>query len=406
MLNKNQNFKSNNLSANPNFFIPLFRLPFRVFFLAAIFFSVIAIGFWGLHWFDLVEFKPWGGIYWWHGHEMIFGFASAVLVGFLLTAAKNWTGLPGLAGYKLILLFSFWMLARIAYFFDQAFIGYFALIMESSFWLLACFYFSKMIIYKKMWRNSIFSLVFIGMLALNFASVYAAINGQTVVEYLHTGIFFFVIVITIIGGRIIPLFTASATGVAKMPPIQVIEFSIIGLSISALVWILINGLITQSIIFASLLLLLSGLNLFRLYRWPVRAALSSAMLWSLYLAYCSLIFGVVLIACYHLNVINNLSAAIHLLTIGSIGLMILSMTSRVSLGHTGRKIVSSPELIFAFGLIFLAALIRTIVPLLNMNQWLAHSYALSAFLWVGGFTIWLVKFIPILLAARKDGLSG
>ena len=89
---------------------PLFRLGFRPFFLAGALFSVIAIALWLLMYRGTVNFIPLGGGYWWHIHEMIFGFGCAIITGFLLTAVQNWTGLPGVKGKLLAALFLLWLL--------------------------------------------------------------------------------------------------------------------------------------------------------------------------------------------------------------------------------------------------------------------------------------------------------
>ena len=101
---------------------PLFRLGFRPFFLAGALFSVIAIALWLLMYRGTVNFIPLGGGYWWHIHEMIFGFGCAIIAGFLLTAVQNWTGLPGVKGKLLAALFVLWLLGRVSLLLPNCFI--------------------------------------------------------------------------------------------------------------------------------------------------------------------------------------------------------------------------------------------------------------------------------------------
>ncbi len=92
---------------------PVFSFGFRPLFLAGAGFAALAVLIWGLwlcgHWFDL---QPTGGMLAWHRHEMPFGFAAAIVGGFLLTAVPNWTGIPGVRGGALIALVSVWLLGR------------------------------------------------------------------------------------------------------------------------------------------------------------------------------------------------------------------------------------------------------------------------------------------------------
>ena len=98
---------------------PLFRLGFRPFFLAGAIFSALAILLWILMLKGTIGFTPFGGGYWWHIHEMIFGFSCAIVAGFVLTAVQNWTGIRGISGGKLIFLFALWLAGRITLLFPQ-----------------------------------------------------------------------------------------------------------------------------------------------------------------------------------------------------------------------------------------------------------------------------------------------
>ncbi|EJM75635.1 NnrS family protein, partial [Pseudomonas sp. GM55] len=95
---------------------PVFSLGFRPFFLAGAGFAAIAVAIWALWLYGrLPGAQPVGGMLAWHRHEMPFGFASAIIAGFLLTAVPNWTGRPGLKGWPLIGLVQVWLLARLAW---------------------------------------------------------------------------------------------------------------------------------------------------------------------------------------------------------------------------------------------------------------------------------------------------
>jgi hypothetical protein len=95
---------------------PLFSLGFRPFFLAGAGFASLAVAIWAVWLYGrLPGAQPLGVMLAWHRHEMPFGFASAIIAGFLLTAVPNWTGRPALKGWPLIGLVLVWLLARLAW---------------------------------------------------------------------------------------------------------------------------------------------------------------------------------------------------------------------------------------------------------------------------------------------------
>ncbi|NLC21446.1 MAG: NnrS family protein, partial [Halomonadaceae bacterium] len=88
--------------------LPVARLAFRPLFLLAALFSVLSMVVWFAFWHGDILLRPHGGLMFWHQHEMLFGFAAAVVAGFLLTAVQNWTGLPSLRGGPLLGLVALW----------------------------------------------------------------------------------------------------------------------------------------------------------------------------------------------------------------------------------------------------------------------------------------------------------
>lgn len=99
--------------ANKQFPLALFRLGFRPFFLGASLFGLLSLLLWGALLSGQVPLTPHANPLWWHGHEMLFGFTGAVIAGFLLTAVQNWTGVPGIRGWPLLLLWCLWLAPRL-----------------------------------------------------------------------------------------------------------------------------------------------------------------------------------------------------------------------------------------------------------------------------------------------------
>jgi uncharacterized protein involved in response to NO len=272
--------------------------------------------------------------------------------------------------------------------------------------MLSIYFFARMILKVRMWRNMILIPVLLFMAILDVASIRSFVTGGNHLTFLHGGVLLMLLALTIIGGRVLPFFTSTVSGAGMVMPKQWIELPIIVLTIGLFVWNLVTGLLVPSTLLAIALLMLALLHVARFMRWDLAVTLSHPMLWSLHLAYLFLILGIALLAGYHFGLVRNISAAFHAITIGAIGGMILSMTSRVSLGHTGREIVAGIWLTVAFVLLALAALLRTFTPLIADARFLSVSYHLSACLWCIAYTIWLVKFLPVLIAPRRDGKPG
>lgn len=141
---------------------PIFRLAFRPFFLFGSLFSVVALMLWAVFLNNpALAWQPYGGWLWWHGHEMLFGFSLAIIVGFLLTAIQNWSGIPGLSGWPLVGLFSFWLTGRLLMLFPVV-PGEIIAIVDTLFLPLAAYALGRPIVAAKLWRN----LMFIPLLLL------------------------------------------------------------------------------------------------------------------------------------------------------------------------------------------------------------------------------------------------
>jgi uncharacterized protein involved in response to NO len=172
---------------------------------------VVAIGAWA--WILASGRAPFGGLppHLWHGHEMLFGFIGAAIAGFLLTAVPSWTGSRGFAGAPLVLLSALWLAGRIA-FAGAAFLPW-ALVAaaELAFLPLLAFLIGRSLIRE---RNRNFPMLVIvsvlwGIDAWCLGALAAADFGQAGLA-LRTGIGVVLLLVTIIGGRIVPAFTANA----------------------------------------------------------------------------------------------------------------------------------------------------------------------------------------------------
>lgn len=381
------------------------NLGFRLFFLGAAIYSIIAILFWmGIYAFNLS--LPIDGLspFQWHAHEMIYGYSVAVITGFLLTAVKNWTGIQTVNGLPLAMIFCFWLIARILFLFGTSFI-YLAAIFDLLFIFIVIIAAAYPIIQAKTWRQ-LGILSKLVLLAI-FNSFYFQGYFGNLEEGLHWGIYgglYLVIgLILTLGGRVVPFFTERGVGydVKLYNP----------------KWPTLLGLLTFLVFFISDLFLqnqtLTGITatgLFIIYSirlagWYTSGIWKKPLLWSLHIAMFFINFGFLL---FFFSSFFGLSKfiAIHALAYGGIGVVTLAMMARVSLGHTGRNINQPPALVKYFlGIIIFGSIVRVFFPLLFPDYYLAWIIS-SQVLWLIAFFLFIISYAPMLVSSRIDGQFG
>lgn len=385
---------------------PLFRLGFRPFFLAAALFSFLPIIVFVLFQHGIL-FSGLTDFYWWHAHELVFGFAGAIIVGFLLTAVQNWTGSPGIRGWRLFSIFIIWLLARISLYIlgERSVIPFiFDLI-----WLPAAGVFLAIpIIQKKQWKNLFFIPMLVLFTLLNAGSYLALAFSypQIAIKLIFAGIFTIITLIMIMGGRVIPFFTARGTNQTKTEALKWLEVaSLLPMWLIVISWALLPASWLQHSIMGAILVYSGVINLIRAMRWKPLSTLKVPLLWSLHLSYFFIPVGLIAIGFSTIFSLHHFNTALHLITIGGIGGVILAMIARVSLGHTGRMLTPSFSMSIAFSSILLSTLIRVIVPYF-WPEYMIKAYDISASLWVVAFGLFIINYAPILLKARVDGRPG
>lgn len=387
-----------------------FRLGFRPMFLSAAVFSCIAIALWLSQLSGLFEFSPYGGSLWWHGHEMIFGFASAVVVGFLLTAVQNWTGVMGLRGKPLMGLYLLWLLARLTlvngYF--QQHLVWLAMALDLSFLPVAAYFLSKPILKAKQYRNLFFVPVLLVLTLCNLASHLSLhLSSWTLpANYaLNAAVMLIVMIMTVMGGRVIPFFTANGTGTPRAEAKPWLEKTAL-VSTWVVVFSFLFNLTAVEPLKPILIIAaaIAGLaNLWRWSRWRFSKTLSVPLLWSLQLAYLFIPVSHILLALHWAFGWFDFYSILHGYTLGAMGNMILAMMARVSLGHSGRPLEIKPVIKFAFASLVFAALVRFIG--VNIGEHLL-AIQLSGIAWLIGYSIFSWVYWPVLTQPRVDGRPG
>lgn len=383
----------------------LFYLGFRPFFLGATLFAMISIASWMLVYFTYLPLNIENiSISQWHAHEMLYGFSMAVVAGFLLTAVKNWTGLPTLVGLPLMLLFLLWCAARLLFLFGTTLLIWVA-ITDLFFGLMLIIAITLPIVKAKQWKQltvvSKVILLWIGNIVFYLGSFGILTNGM---QYAIIGaVLLFVGLILMIGRRVIPFFIERGTDTrVQLKQYQWLDISILALSVALFVNAIFINTAFLTTLFAWSLFVLNG---YRLINWHISSIWRVPLLWSLYVSAWLINLGFLFYGLPSQN--GSLSIlTLHLFTIGGIGLMTLSMMSRVALGHTGRDIRHPSRWIgLAFGALIASTLFRAIVPMFT-SQFYSSWVMMASILWIFSFAIFAIIYTPVLVKPRTDGALG
>lgn len=343
----------------------------------------------------------------WHAHEMLFGFIAAAVAGFLLTAVPSWTGARGFAGWPLAILAALWALGRVGAATSALWPAWLVAALDLSFLpALAAFVLPPLVRARN--RNTPLLVVLTALWLSNVAFYFglAREDPSLARHALLLGIDIVLLLVTVIGGRIIPAFTAAAfkqRGSAN--PLHAWR-GMTALAVAGMIAVAVVDLWRpEGAAAGSVALVAALIQAVRLAQWRGLRTLQMPLVWVLHLAYLWLPLGLALKALALLTGPAFAAFYLHALTIGAAATMIVGVMTRASLGHTGRPLVVTRPVSCAYGLLSAAALVRVFGP-----AWLPLPYAVvivfAAGLWTAAFVLFLWVYGPILLKPRADGKPG
>ncbi len=379
--------------------IAVLALGFRPFYLLASCWAMFTIFEW------LLELQGIGmrGFNWlpgmqWHAHEMIFGFATTVITGFALTAVRAWTGLDTPKRLSLFALVILWATARFG-----AFTGSIFIIVDICFLPIIAIVIGRLILRAKMYRNLFLPLILIILSCLN-ACFYLSTLGylKLDVNYIIFASLYLIIMIEImIGNRIIPSFTANAIpGLKQNRNQSLTKATIIG---SALTFFL-QIVSSYGPINAIACFIVAGLHLVLLWGWRPLATTGKPIVWILHISYAWIPVGFLLLGISQLGLIT-IYPALHVFGIGATGGLIIAMITRTALGHTGRPLLAGPTEITAyFGM--QAVLLIWLLANSRHGIWFYPLMVITGLIWISIFTLYIIKYFPLLTQPRPDGKAG
>lgn len=343
----------------------------------------------------------------WHGHEMIYGFVLAAIAGFLLTAVPSWTSSRGFAGWPLISLVLLWLAGRVAMAAASDLPAWVTWIAELAFLPALAALLTPPLLRARN-RNTPMLLVLAVLWLADAAFVIAMRSGNSAhaASALRFAIDVVLILVTIIGGRIVPAFTANAlrrhgrTMAVVAPPW--LEPVVIALMVSIAV---VDVLWPDSFASGTLAALAAAAHVLRLSGWRSRWTLREPIVWILHAGYAWLPIGLALKALWLLGAVPWSARWLHAFTLGVFGTMILAVMTRAALGHTGRPLVVSRAVVVSYVLLIASVLVRVFGPALCTHDYVLTVIA-AGLLWTLAFVLFVIVYAPILWRVRVDGAGA
>jgi uncharacterized protein involved in response to NO len=377
----------------------LWQLGFRPFYLLASVFAALSIALWAAQfagWLDRPYLR--GAI--WHAHEMLFGFATAVVVGFLFTAGRNWSSRPTPTGGLLAAFAVLWVAGRVLVLTPY---GWAAAIVNAAFPIAAAVALAVPFWASRNRRNYFFIALLMLLGAANLATHLSQLGVVALPEGLGVQVALDVVLfmMAVMGGRVIPMFTNNGVPGAGAVRDARVEKAALG---SVLVLMALDLVPSPAWLFAMVALAAAAAQALRLVLWKPWRTLRTPLVWVLHAAYAWIALHLLLRALAQWGWVLP-SIATHALTAGAMGGLIIGMMTRTARGHTARPLSADRADVACYVLVLCAALVRVGVPLVAPDGWL-YAIVASAMLWSAGFGLYALRYGPVLTRPRLDGKPG
>lgn len=344
----------------------------------------------------------------WHAHEMLFAFVSAAVAGFLLTAVPSWTGTKALSGWPLAVLVGLWLAGRLALLPVSGVPLPLATLLDLAFFPALGVALAGPLFKAGKLRNTAF-LILLGLMTganlLFHLDWLGLLSGGTEYgEALALGVV--LMMVTVIGGRIIPAFTRNALRARNVDsPVDSPALLEKVTLVSTLLMIPADLALPGSVVAGLLALVAAVAHALRQSHWQPLKTLGQPILWVLHVGY---VWVPVALACKAAHLLLGIGAEsgwMHALTAGAFSTMILAVMTRATLGHTGRALVVTRPTVAAYILLTVAAALRVAAPDLPGGLYMTALQGAGA-AWIGAFVLYLWVYAPILLSPRADGRPG
>lgn len=323
----------------------------------------------------------------WHAHEMLFGYLGAVMAGFLLTAVPNWTGSLPISGWPLLGLALLWGLGRVAVAVSALLPWLVVALADLALPLALAVFLAREIVAGRNWRNLPVLVLLVGWIVANASFHLEAAQGGFPARGvgLRTGLAAAIMLISLIGGRVVPSFTRNWLAqrrATRLPmPFGRADVLVLALTLVALtVWVFWPDQSVTAVVCG----LAALAHLWRLARWQGIQTGAEALVWVLHAAYVFVPLGFLAVAAG--VVLPGLApTAQHLWMAGAVGLMTLAIMTRASLGHAGRPLHATRPIAALYLALIVSIAARFAAGVLIGQDWLLHLAAAAWILAFGGF---------------------
>jgi len=385
----------------------LFAYGFRPHFLLAGLAALLLIPAWAVDFvFGIPLSTDWPPTLW-HAHEMLFGFIASAVAGFLLTAVPSWTGQKGFAGRPLMLLTALWVAARLMIASSSDWPRVFTAAMDLSFFPALATLVGLPLL-RSQNRNTplLFVLALLWLTNLIFHVALIEHNPPLALHAILVGIDVMLVMVTVIGGRIVPAFTATALRPLGLQESASSRPALTVAAVASMAAVAVGDVFAPDGLLAGVLAAIAAvIQGWRLTHWRTLKTLRQPIVWVLHLAYLWLPLGLALKAVALLDGAAFSAFWLHALTIGTLSMMILAVMTRAALGHTGRPLVVHPMTTASYLLLAGAVIVRVFgLAIFKVSYPLVIAGA--AFLWSAAFLLFVVVYAPILWRSRIDGKPG
>ena len=330
----------------------------------------------------------------WHAHEMLFGYSSAALAGFILTAIPNWTGRLPVSGGPLLALVALWTAGRTVMATPDLVGPIWAAGIDALFVPTLAAIAAREIIAGKNRKNL---KILAGLASLGIANIAFHVCVLTSGQALDASRFIigvYVMLIALVGGRLVPSFTRNylvKMQSSRLPkPFSTYDAAAIAaLAPALLAWVFMGDTAIAAVFAFGACLA----HTYRLARWVGWLTLAEPLLLVMHVAYGFIPLGMLSIGLSELGLLSSPSA-LHVLTVGAVGMMTLAVMTRASLGHTGRPLKASTSISIAYLSLAVSAVVRPFAEALPQHYHLLLEIAAGG--WLVAFTLFLAEYGPML----------
>lgn len=380
---------------------PFFAMAFRPLYPLAAIYGAISVLLWAFGYQGTAALPS----HFWHAHEMIWGYSGAIAVAFLLTAVATWTGQPAIGKERLVILVLLWLASRLFAFIPV--ITVLSGVLGVAFYWYAGFLMWQSVYAARSQRNYIAALALFvfGLTQAAFHVHLWTFSADGLSNNLVAGLVMMAGFIGLIGSRIIAFFTSRRLNSPQPPSPMWLMFAPLVLPIIMAI-LMVAGM---ALPLAGFLGIICGsLGLIQVGRWYVAGVEKEPLLWTLHLGYAFTSTGLIVLGTAPLQHIT-MTLGVHLIAVGGIGLLTISMMTRTALGHTGRSLYPAPNpMPFAFICMAVAAIIRALaaVAIQLFPTVSILSMRLSGVLFAVALLLYAYRYLPWLMSPRIDGKAG